>query len=206
MRGDGPGPRGMPPRGGGMGAGGPPAKRGRWEGPNAASSYQDSYYNNGASQDYGNSGGYDEGYGAAPVSRSTYQDPYAAPADMMGNGYQAPGVGVGGNAGGYGDASGGYNTNYAKPPMERGGGDFRSSAPGGYAPPPVAAGGYASSYDGGYGGRQDGYGGARPAADNFSGGAGGPRSDDHYASYDSYGGAAYGQSRDSYGGGGAGHY
>ncbi|KAH9369223.1 hypothetical protein HPB48_016938 [Haemaphysalis longicornis] len=62
------------------------------------------------------------GYGAAPVSRSTYQDPYAAPADMMGNGYQAPGVGVGGNAGGYGDASGGYNTNYAKPPMERGGG------------------------------------------------------------------------------------
>lgn len=104
------------------------------------------------------------------MSRSTYQDPYAAPADMMGNGYQAPGVGVGGSAGGYGDASGGYNTNYAKPPMERGGGDFRSSAPGGYAPPPVAAGGYASSYDGGYGGRQDGYGGARPAADNFSGG------------------------------------
>ncbi|XP_037502164.1 uncharacterized protein LOC119376384, partial [Rhipicephalus sanguineus] len=122
-------------------------------------------------QDYGNSGGYDEGYGQAPVSRSSYQDSYAPPSDMMGNGYQGPGVGVGGNTGGYGDVSGGYNTDYNKPPgMERGGGDFRSAGAG-YVPPVGGGGGYASSYDDrGYGGRQDGgYGGGRPAADNFSG-------------------------------------
>ncbi|KAL3201399.1 hypothetical protein MRX96_012450 [Rhipicephalus microplus] len=128
----GPGAMGGP---GGMG-GGPPAKRGRWDGPpNNGSSYQDDYYDDGASQDYGNGGGYDEGYGQAPVSRSSYQDSYAPPSDMMGNGYQGPGVGVGGNGGGYGDVSGGYNTDYNKPPgMERGGGDFRSSGAG-YAPP-----------------------------------------------------------------------
>ncbi|KAK8782869.1 hypothetical protein V5799_015790 [Amblyomma americanum] len=201
IRGDAPPPpgRGMPPHvGPPMGAGGPRAKRGRWEGPpSTASYYQDSYYNNGASQDYGNSGGYDDGYGQAPVSQYTHQYPYNAPSDMMVNSYQSQGIG---SAGGYGDGSGGYNRDYSKPPLQRGGGDFRSSGAG-YAPPAPSAGGYASSYDDrGYGGRQGNYGGARPAVDSFSGG--GPRSDDCYASYDSYGGGAYGQSRDSYGGAG----
>lgn len=208
LRGDGP-PRGMAPRGGMGGVGGPPAKRGRWDGPSASSSYADSYYNNG-SQDFGNAaGGFDDGgYGsAAPTSRSSYQDPYSAPPDMMGNGYQAP------STGGYGEPAGGYSSEFSKP-MDRGVGDYRSSSVGGYAAPPIAGGGYASSYDDnrGYGGgRQDGgYGssvppadgfGARPAVDAYGGG-GPPRSDDRYASYDSYGGASYNQSRDSYGGAG----
>ncbi|KAK8759727.1 hypothetical protein V5799_002641 [Amblyomma americanum] len=180
MRCDAPPPRGvgrgMPPHvGPPMGAGGPRAKRGRC-------------------QDYGNSGGYDDGYEQAPVSQNTYQDPYNAPSDMMMNGCQSQGVG---SAGGYGDGSGGYNTDYSKPPMEWRGGDFRSSGAG-YAPPAPSGSGYASSYDDrGYGGN---YGGERPAADSFSGG--GPRSDDRYASYDSCGGGVYGQSRDSYRGAG----
>lgn len=131
------------------------------------------------SQDFGNAaGGFDDGgYGsAAPTSRSSYQDPYSAPPDMMGNGYQAP------STGGYGEPAGGYSSEFSKP-MDRGVGDYRSSSVGGYAAPPIAGGGYASSYDDnrGYGGgRQDGgYGssvppadgfGARPAVDAYGGG------------------------------------
>lgn len=88
---------------------------------------------------------------------------------MMGNGYQAPNQG-----GGYGDAAGGYGgADYAKPAGGGyGGGAVGGGGGGGYSAPAVG-GGYASSYDDnrGYGSRPDvGYGGARPAVDNYSGG------------------------------------